>query len=61
MPPFVIHIFVPEMTQSEPSRRAWVRMLAGSLPASGSVRPKHPITSPRAMAGSHRSFCSSLP
>src|SRR5215213_8323320 len=36
-------------------------MLAGSEPAVGSVRPKQPIVSPRAMGGSHRSFCSSEP
>jgi len=61
MPPFVIHIFVPERTQPESSRRAAVRMWVGSLPKSGSVRPKHPITSPRAMGGSQRCFCSSDP
>ncbi len=61
MPPFVIHIFVPLTIQSEPSRRAWVLMRAGSLPASGSVRPKQPTTSPRAIGGSQRCFCSSLP
>jgi hypothetical protein len=61
MPPFVIHIFVPERTQSSPSRRAAVRMWAGSLPKSGSVSPKHPITSPAAIPGSHACFCSSEP
>ena len=59
--PFVIHIFVPEMTQSSPSRRANVRMRPGSLPASGSDRPKQPIASPAAIRGSHSSFCSSEP
>ena len=59
--PFVIHIFVPESTQSSPSRRAVVRMRPGSEPTSGSVRPKQPITSPRAIRGSQRSFCSSEP
>ena len=61
MPPLVIHIFVPFSTQSSPSRRARVRMLAGSLPESGSVSPKQPITSPAAMRGSHSCFCSSEP
>ena len=61
MPPFVIHIFVPLRIQSPPSRRALVRIRAGSEPLSGSVRPKQPTTSPVAMRGSHRSFCSSLP
>ena len=59
--PFVIHIFAPFWTQSEPSRRACVRIEPGSEPASGSVRPKQPIASPVCMGGSHRSFCSSEP
>ena len=41
--PFVIHIFAPFRIQSEPSRRACVRIEPGSEPASGSVRPKQPI------------------
>ncbi len=57
----MIHIFVPESTQSSPSRLALVRMRPGSEPASGSVSPKHPITSPRAIGGSQRCFCSSEP
>jgi hypothetical protein len=56
--PLVIHIFVPSSTQSEPSRRARVRIPAGSEPKSGSVRPKQPMTSPLAIWGSHRCFCS---
>ena len=36
-------------------------MLDGSEPAAGSVSPKLPITSPRAIGGSHSCFCSSLP
>ncbi len=56
-----IQRFFPVRTQSEPSLRAKVRMEAGSLPASGSVRPKHPIASPFAIRGSHSSFCSSEP
>ena len=36
-------------------------MLAGSLPAAGSVSPKQPMTSPAAMPGSHHAFCSSEP
>ena len=59
--PFVIHIFAPFRIQSAPSRFAWVRIAPGSEPASGSVRPKHPIASPRCIAGSQRSFCSSEP
>jgi hypothetical protein len=61
MPPLVIHILVPLSTQSPPSRRALVRIPAGLEPKSGSVRPKQPITSPAAMAGSQRRFCSSEP
>ena len=38
-----------------------MRIAAGSLPASGSVSPKQPITSPAAIAGSQRSLCSSEP
>jgi hypothetical protein len=59
--PLVIHILEPLMIQSEPSRRAWVRIEDGSEPESGSVRPKHPITSPEAIRGSHSCFCSSEP
>ncbi len=59
--PLVIHILVPSSTQSEPSRRAKVRMPAGLLPKSGSVRPKQPMHSPRAIAGSHCCFCASSP
>ena len=59
--PLVIHSLVPVTSQSEPSRRARVRMPPGSEPKSGSVRPKHPMASPAAMRGSHSFFCSSLP
>ena len=60
-PPFVIHILVPSSTQSSPSWRALVRMPAGFDPKSGSVRPKQPMASPAAIAGSHCSRCSSVP
>src|SRR5687768_6026288 len=56
-----IHLFAPDNTQSEPSRVARVAMLAGSLPAVGSVSPKQPINSPAAIPGSHRLLCSSEP
>ena len=59
--PFVIHIFVPSRIQSSPSLRARVRIPPGSEPWSGSVRPKQPTASPRPIAGSHSSFCSSEP
>jgi hypothetical protein len=63
MVPIPIQRFSPFKTQSDPSglRLAKVFMPAGSEPAVGSVRPKHPIASPRAMGGSQRSFCSSEP
>jgi hypothetical protein len=56
-----IHRLAPSMTQPSPARRAVVVMLAGSLPASGSVRPKQPIRSPAAIPGSQRSLCASVP
>ena len=59
--PLVIHIFRPLSTQSVPSRRAVVRIDAGSEPASGSVSPKQPIASPAAIFGSHSCLCASLP
>ena len=59
--PLVIHIFVPSSTHPFPERRARVCIAPGSLPAFGSVSPKHPIRSPAAIAGSHVRRCSSLP
>ncbi len=45
-----------------PSRRAVVvRPPAAPEPTSGSVSPNAPIFSSRAIAGSHRCFCSSEP
>jgi hypothetical protein len=61
MPPLVIHIFVPFSTHSPSDRLAVVFIAPGSLPKSGSVRPKQPIASPAAIRGSQRSFCSSEP
>src|SRR5918997_5342380 len=61
MVPIPIQRFSPFRIQSEPSLRANVFMLDGSLPAVGSVRPKQPIASPRAIFGSHSCFCSSEP
>ncbi|SKY28095.1 Uncharacterised protein [Mycobacteroides abscessus subsp. abscessus] len=57
----VIHILRPSSIQSSPSRLARVFIDAGSDPASGSVRPKHPTVVPSAIDGSHCVFCSSLP
>ena len=59
--PFVIHIFAPLIIQSSPSLTAFVRIVPGSEPPSGSVKPKQPIASPDASFGSQCSFCSSLP
>ena len=56
-----IHRFAPSRTQPSPSRRAVVVIAAGSEPPCGSVRAKHPISSPVAMPGSQRCFCSSEP
>ena len=56
-----IHRLAPLITQSSPAWLAVVVMLAGSLPDSGSVRPKQPISSPEAIGGSQRSFCASVP
>ena len=51
MDPLVIHILVPLITQSDPSRRALVLIDAGSEPESGSVRPKQPMISPLPSGG----------
>src|ERR1700758_4457870 len=59
--PLVIHILRPLRIQSDPSRRARVVIDAGSDPASGSVSPKQPTSSPAAMPGNHCFFCSSEP
>src|SRR5947209_16279165 len=59
--PFEIHVFRPRSTHESPSRFALVRILVASLPTSGSVRPKQPMTSPLQSKGSQRCFCSSVP
>src|SRR5581483_4311726 len=59
--PFVIHIFDPFKIQSEPSRRAVVRIDPGSEPESGSVRPKQPMIEPSCMPVRKRCFWSSEP
>jgi hypothetical protein len=56
-----IQRLAPFSTHPSPSRTARVAMLAGSLPAFGSVSPKQPISSPAAMPGSQCCFCSSVP
>jgi hypothetical protein len=59
--PFVIQLLLPFRIQRLPSRTALVRIPRGLDPKSASVRPKHPMASPAAILGSHRSFCSSEP
>ncbi len=51
MGPLVMNVFVPLRTHPSPSRRPFVRMLAVSEPASGSVMPKAPIYSPLVSLG----------
>src|SRR5437667_2873034 len=57
-----IHLFSPLRVQVSPSRLAVVKSppLVPD-PTSGSVRPKQPIFSHRAIGGSHFFFCSSDP
>ena len=59
--PFVTHIFVPLTTYSSPSRTARVRIACTSEPHSGSVIENAPRSSPVAIRGRQRSFCSSVP
>src|SRR5277367_3719318 len=57
-----IHFFWPFKDHVSPSRLAVVvRPPPEPEPTSGSVRPKHPIFSMRAIGGSHFCFCSSDP
>ena len=57
-----IHFFWPLRIQALPSRLAVVIMPPPiPEPTSGSVRPKQPIFSRRAIGGSHFRFCSSDP
>ena len=59
--PLLIHIFRPRRIQSAPSRVADVLSFVASLPTSGSVRPKQPISLPLQSAGRKRCFCASVP
>lgn len=63
VPELVMKHFVPLMIQSpvSPSRTAVVRVPPASEPASGSVSPNAPRTSPLHSFGSHSCFCSSVP
>jgi hypothetical protein len=57
----VMKHLVPVITYASPSLTAAVRSDAASLPASGSVSAKQPVTSPRARSGSHCAFCCGVP
>ena len=61
MPALVIQFLVPSITHSSPSRTAWVRIEAGSEPASGSLSANAGDHSPVAHFGSRRCFSSSVP
>ena len=61
VPALVMNCLAPLMTHSPLSRRARVRMLPASEPASGSVSPKAPSLRPAVSPGSHSCFCSSVP
>jgi hypothetical protein len=56
-----IQRFAPSIMYSSPSRLALVSSITASEPWFGSVSPKAPIFSHRAIGGSHFSFCSSEP
>ena len=51
MPALVMNCLAPSITHSPPSRRARVRVLPASEPASGSVRPKAASRSPDVSCG----------
>ena len=59
--PLVIHILLPLMTYSSPTRRAVVRMLATSEPQPGSLTPSAPMRSPASAGTRNSRFCSSVP
>ena len=48
---FDVHTFCPSTTNWSPSRRARVWSPARSLPAPGSLKSWHHISSPRSIAG----------
>ncbi len=58
---FVIHVLAPSSTQPPGTRRARVLIAPGSDPASGSVSPKQPTSSPVASRGRYFCRCASLP
>ncbi len=56
-----MNIFAPFTTKLSPSRRALVRMLFTSEPASGSVTASAVMVRPAMMSGMKRAFCSADP
>src|ERR1700744_328597 len=58
--PEEMNVLAPDRTQSSPSRSAWVRIPARSLPAPGSLIAIAPIRSPAANPGSQRCCCSGV-
>src|SRR6201996_7689751 len=58
--PEEMKVLDPDKIQSSPSRSAWVRTPARSLPAPGSLMAMAPIRSPAANPGSQRCCCSGL-
>ena len=57
----MFHVFWPLTTKWSPSRTARHRSDARSLPAFGSEKPWHQMSSPRSMRGSSVARCSSVP
>ena len=53
---FVIHIFAPFKIRQSPSSLTFVTIPAGFEPKSGSVSPKHPISSPAPNFGKYFFF-----
>ncbi len=58
---WVVQTFWPLITHSSPSRSALVAIAARSLPAPGSLKSWHQISSPRSIGPRKRCFCSSVP
>ena len=59
--PLVMNVFEPLSTYTSPSRIAVVPIPARSDPIPGSVMVTAVMSSPDAMPGSQRRFCSSVP
>ncbi len=56
-----VHTFWPLTTKWSPSRTARVRRLARSLPAVGSLMPRHHAISARSVGRRNFSICSGVP